>query len=160
VLPQLLFLWSYGVFHCFERVILVHWTYYLCNKYILFIIFVYLWTLYVRVCKINDHMHIYNEYLVLLVKSGMPPISLPHALHDQCSRHPRRSCLFVCLTSSQSKREEQQSEFRFRRDWFTHKTSKGKIKWSSRCEWVKENNTECVYFWFYLLLTLIYATYN
>jgi hypothetical protein len=47
------------------------YIYYLCNKYILFVTFAYLWKLYVCVCEINDHEHTYDEYLVLLAKSGM-----------------------------------------------------------------------------------------
>jgi hypothetical protein len=34
-------------------------------------IFGYLWTLYVYVCRINDPKHIYNKYLILLIKSDM-----------------------------------------------------------------------------------------
>jgi hypothetical protein len=56
VLPQLLFLWSYGIFRrsSSSRVALVSNRHYLCNKYSLFMIFGYLWTLYVRMCGIND----------------------------------------------------------------------------------------------------------
>jgi hypothetical protein len=34
-------------------------------------VFGYMWTLYVRVCEINDPGHTCDEYLVLLAKSGM-----------------------------------------------------------------------------------------
>jgi hypothetical protein len=33
--------------------------------------FSYLWTLYIRVCGINDPGHTYDEYLVLFTKLGM-----------------------------------------------------------------------------------------
>jgi hypothetical protein len=42
---------------------------YLCNNYILFVIFGYLWTLLVRVCGINDPGHTCDGYLVLLYQS-------------------------------------------------------------------------------------------
>jgi hypothetical protein len=71
-LPRLLFLW------CLEPSAdllceshLVSDGYYLCNNYILFMTFSYLWTLYVRVCGINDHGHTCDEYLVLFTKLGM-----------------------------------------------------------------------------------------
>jgi hypothetical protein len=56
--------------------------------------FGYLWTLYIRVCGINDHGHTCDEYLVLFTKSGMtsthwpsPPLSclMPLRRHCQCS---------------------------------------------------------------------------
>jgi hypothetical protein len=49
--------WSILLF-CFARVALVSDRHYLCNKYILFVTFVYLRTLYVRVCGINSWTHI------------------------------------------------------------------------------------------------------
>jgi hypothetical protein len=72
-LPWLLFLWHYGVFHCFtsQESRLSFWRHYLCNKYTIFMTFGYLWTLCVRVCGINDPGHTCDEYLVLLAKSSM-----------------------------------------------------------------------------------------
>jgi hypothetical protein len=67
--------WSILLF-CFARVALVSDRHYLCNKYILFVTFVYLRTLYIRVCGINDHGHTYDEYLVLLAKSSMTEVLL------------------------------------------------------------------------------------
>jgi hypothetical protein len=72
-LPWLLLLWSYGVFHCSvsQETHLCLLRHYLCNKYILFMTFGYLWTLFVCVCWTNDPEHTYDEYLVLHAKSGM-----------------------------------------------------------------------------------------
>jgi hypothetical protein len=72
-LLRLLFLWCYGLFHYSfsQESHLSPLRHYLCNKYTLFVTFGYLWTLYVRMCGINDPGHTCDDYLVLLVKSGM-----------------------------------------------------------------------------------------
>jgi hypothetical protein len=78
-LPWLLFLWCYGVFRCsvlFWESHLSLLRYYLCNKYILFVTFVYPWTLFVPMCGTIDPGHTYDEYLVLLAKSGMTEVVL------------------------------------------------------------------------------------
>jgi hypothetical protein len=72
------------------RVALASDGYYLCNDYTLFVTFGYLLKLYIHVCEINDHVHTFDEYLVLLTKSGMTP----------CIRfHTRREtdfCFYDC----------------------------------------------------------------
>jgi hypothetical protein len=77
-LPQLLFLWHYGVFFCSisQESHLSLWRHHFCNKYTLFMTFGYQWTLYVCVCGINDPGHTCDEYLVLLAKSGMTEVVL------------------------------------------------------------------------------------
>jgi hypothetical protein len=67
---------DYGVFWCFAftRVILVFDGQYLYNNYTLFMTFGYLWTLLIRVCRINDLRHTFNLIWVVLgcnFKSGM-----------------------------------------------------------------------------------------
>jgi hypothetical protein len=70
---QLPFLWCYRVFHCStsQESQLSLYKHYLCNKYTLFMTFGYLWTLYVRVCGINDPGHSCDEYFGLLAKLSM-----------------------------------------------------------------------------------------
>jgi hypothetical protein len=54
-----------------KRVTLVSDRQYLFNRYTLFMTFGYLWTLYVRVCGINDPGHTCDEYMVLVPKLSM-----------------------------------------------------------------------------------------
>jgi hypothetical protein len=67
---------DYGPFcySTFVRVNLVfrHIIYVIIILY--FMTFDYLWTLYVRVCGINDPGHICDEYFILFTKSGMTEV--------------------------------------------------------------------------------------
>jgi hypothetical protein len=56
---------------------------YLYNNYTLFMTFGHLWTLYVRVCGINDLGHTRDEYLVLFTKPCMTEAQLAELHHHR-----------------------------------------------------------------------------
>jgi hypothetical protein len=72
VLPQLPFLWCYGVFCCSVLLESHHSPYrhYLCNNYILFVTFGYLWTLLIRKCGTIDPWSYIWWILGFSIKTG------------------------------------------------------------------------------------------
>jgi hypothetical protein len=113
-------LWSLPLFR-FERVILVHWRHYLYNKYILFMIFVYLWTLYVHVCKINDHMQwvlgfackigYATDFLAARSARSMlspSPVELPICLPNKFATQTRRTTIWISLQEGLVSSQDQQ----------------------------------------------------
>jgi hypothetical protein len=103
-------LWSLLLFCFHESHLSIR--HYLCNNYIVFMIFGYLWELFVHMCRINDPRHTCDEYSVLFAKSGMTLSPLHHmkALIDKQNRNVHAPlCLLTTFLQCLKIRTEQKN---------------------------------------------------